>query len=137
MLYISEVLLAAIVAILFETNLLPSGIVVPNPAQTYTLQMICIIDTIVAIPVALKLLHFKRISALIHASEQSYHFWSTVRLGLLGVVLMQNLIIYYLIGFDTSFGYLALITVVSFLFIWPSQEKMEYERQFTTTQDEA
>ena len=130
-LYIAELLLAACIAILFETHLLPSGIFTPSPSQAYTLQIVCLLTTIVVIPLSMKLLHFNRIRTLIHASEQNYATWSTIRLVLLGAVLLMNLIIYYLIGFDTSFAYLALMAVVPFLFIWPSKEKMTYERQLS------
>lgn len=130
-LYISELLLAACTAILFETHLLPSGIIAPSPSQAYTLQIVFLLLTIVIIPLSLKLLHFSPIRAQIHASGQSYATWSTIRLVLLGGLLLMNLIMYYLIGFDTSYGYLALMAVVPFLFIWPSEEKMAYERQLT------
>lgn len=130
-LYISALLLAACVAVLFETHLLPSGIFAPNPSQAYTLQIVCILSTIVMIPLSLKLLYFSRIRTRIQASEQSYATWCAIRVVLLGGILLMNLIIYYLIGFDTSFAYLALIAVVPFFFIWPSEEKMTYERQLT------
>ncbi len=131
MLYVAELLLAACVAALFETHLLPSGLFAPSPSQAYTLQIVCLLATIVIIPLSMKLLHFSRIRAEVHASEQSYANWCTIRLLLLGGILLTNLIIYYIIGFDTSYGYLALMTVVPFLFIWPSEEKMAYERQLT------
>jgi len=45
----------------------------------------------------------------------------------LWVALTYNLIMYYLLDFNTTCGYLALMTLVAYIFVWPSDERMESE----------
>ena len=40
----------------------------------------------------------------------------------------SNCFAYYLLGCEPTCGYLALMCVVAFFFIWPSEDKMLYER---------
>ena len=135
--YFAMLAVVAGFAILYETDLLPSGRLSLDPAEAYIVQIFSILFTLVAIPVALKFLHFSRIRERIHESEEEYFKWSLYRMGILTAVLQQNTIFYYELGFEVFHGYLALMSVVPFLFIWPSEDKMNYERQITYDKDEA
>ena len=135
--YFAMLAVSAGFAFLYETNLLPSGTVDLAPTEVYYVQIFSIMFTLAAIPIALKFLHFNRIRALIHESEEHYVKFSIIRMGLLAAVLLQNIIFYYGLGFEVFHGYLALMSIVPFLFIWPSEDKMNYERQITYDKDEA
>jgi hypothetical protein len=50
--------------------------------------------------------------------------------------LIYNTTFYYLLGEDATLGYLALMTVIAFFFIWPSRGKMDYEMERAKEQQE-
>ena len=55
-------------------------------------------------------------------------------MGLLWLSLLYNLLMYYLLDYNTTCGYLALMTVVAYVFIWPSDERMQAERTWERKQ---
>ena len=135
--YCSELFTALLLAVLFETDFLPAGTMAIDEGQEYVFNMLGVILTIIGLPLALKLMTFKRVRAQIQQNEQNYLQWALIRLMLLNVPLIYNEILYYVTGFNTSCGYLALICVVGFCFVWPSKEKMLYERAAFGNQEES
>ena len=131
--YCVILLQAALLVIIFETGLLPVGTQAYDSQVNYMVEMTGLILTIVCIPLALKMMHFSRIKELLHQQPRKYQLLSITRLALLGVPLLFDVLAYYLLGFDATLGYLALMIVVAFLFIWPSKDKMEYECGNNTT----
>ena len=135
--YCGELLTVAILAAIFETDMLPVGTIAIEETQEYVFSLCSVISTLISIPLALKLMTFKRVHALVQQSEQHYRTWALLRIVLLSVPLIYNTLMYYLLGFNTSCGYMALICVVSFFFIWPSDGKMRYERESFGNQEES
>lgn len=84
---------------------------------------------IILLPLALRLMKFKRVKESVAQSEQNYERWALIRIVLLGIPLLYNVLCYYLTGCEPTYGYMALMAAVCFLFIWPSRDKMEYERE--------
>jgi len=134
--YFSVLLTAGLIVLLFETNLLVGGGPL-DPGTLYIVQMAGVLMTIVSIPVALKLMTFSKVRSQVKENEPRYCLWSIIRLGMLSVPLFYNVLMYYFLGFETTFAYLALMCLVPFLFVWPSRGKMEYECQFPYDKDEA
>ena len=127
--FCGELLTPAILAAIFETDMLPAGAIAVDEVQEYVFSMCSVILTLISIPLALKLMTFKHVRAQVQQSEQNYRTWALLRIVLLGTPLIYNLLMYYLLSFNTSCGYMALICAVSFFFIWPSDGKMRYERE--------
>ena len=119
--YICELLTSALLAVIFETGLLEGGQLADNPQTAYVLEIIGIVLALVCIPLAMKLFHFEKVSQAVNTDDLAFTRWSTYRLCLLGLPLLYNTLMYYLLGFDVTCGYLALMSVVPFIFIWPRE----------------
>jgi hypothetical protein len=137
--YIATLLVVLGIVFCYETNLLEPGMFADNARLNYEVELICLAQTIVCLPLALKIFHFKGIKAKIRDNEQAYRWWSLLRLALLWLPLITNTTFYYTQGEVPSLGYLALMLIVGYLFVWPSHGKMLYECQMdgTPTKEEA
>lgn len=135
--FCTELVTTALLVGIFETDLLPVGTLPLDKSQEYILSMVGVVLTIIGIPLALKLMTLKPVRAQISVSEQRYVTWSMVRIALLGIPLLYNTLMYYLLGFNTTCCYLALMCVVAFIFIWPSQERMQNECEVHGNQEES
>lgn len=126
-------LAAALLCLLFETGTLVAGALAGDALLTYWLQFLGIAQLLVLLPLALRLMKFGRVQRRIQSSTQAYQRYSVVRLLLLGLPLLYNVLCYYLLACEPTFGYMALMTAVAFLYVWPSQGKMDYECEGDTT----
>ena len=134
--YVCELLTAALIALVFETSLLIPGTLAGDEELAYWLSIIGVALTIILLPLSLRLFKFERVKRAVAKSEHHYLRWSVVRLGCLALPLLYNLVCYYLLGCEPTYGYLALMIVVAYIFIWPSRDKMVYEREQTYSQEE-
>ena len=134
--YCTSLAIAAMIVVFYETHILTAGTRAYDSQSNYKAEMIGVVLTIVAIPLALKLMSFKKVKALVYQQPKKYLKVSAFRIALLALTLIYNVLTYYLQGFDATLGYLALMVVVAFLFIWPSEGKMEYECGSTLNSDE-
>ncbi|MBR1790959.1 MAG: hypothetical protein IJ754_04290 [Bacteroidaceae bacterium] len=134
--YLFALMTAIVLIIIFEVGLLPIGTRAYDSMSNYTCEMIGVFLTIICIPVALKLMSFGWIKRQLSIQPDKYFTLSIVRISLLTVPLLYDTIFYYLLGEDATLGYLALMDVIAFLFIWPSQGKMEYELENANKQQE-
>ncbi len=126
--YIITLALTTLIALAYELDIATVGAMDATPQQQYVFEIVCVCVTLVFIPVALKLMTFKGIRQRVVHSERQYELWSMVRLAMLETPLLLNLSNYYLLDLDTTCGNLALMTAVTFLFVWPTRERMEDER---------
>ena len=135
-LFFGELLTAALLAVIFETGMLASSQLAEPDGRAYILEIAGVGLTVVSIPLAMKLMHFETVRRAVKDDEARYRTWSCLRLVILFGSLIYNLLMYYLLGFDVTCGYLALMTVVAFFFVWPSRGKMEYESKLSYPQNE-
>lgn len=126
--YATQLLVAALILLVYEAGWLAPGLLAGDATTSYWMNMVGVVVTLLCILLALKLMNFKRVKAMIHADEQDYFVLSLVRIQLLGLPLLYNTFAYYLLSCEPTCGYLALMCVVAFFFIWPSEDKMLYER---------
>lgn len=112
--------LSAIIIVSGELDIIPNGILANDKQVEFVIMSMMEILTIIAIPVALKLFKFKAIANKL-ASDTLLHFerWGIVRLCLLNVLMVINLVCYYLFV-GAGFGYLAIILFLSLFFVYPS-----------------
>ena len=134
--FFCELLTAALLAAIFETGMLDNSQLAEPAGRAYLLEIAGVALTVASIPLAMKLMHFETVRRAIKDNEANYRTWSSVRLILLYASLGYNLLMYYLLGFDVTCGYLALMTVVAFFFVWPSRGRMEYECKLSYPQNE-
>lgn len=114
------IVLSAIIIVSGELDIIPNGILANDKQVEFVIMSMMEILTIIAIPVALKLFKFKAIANKL-ASDTLLHFerWGIVRLCLLNVLMVINLVCYYLF-IGAGFGYLAIILFLSLFFVYPS-----------------
>lgn len=114
------IVLSAIIIVSGELDIIPNGILANDKQVEFVIMSMMEILTIIAIPVALKLFKFKAIANKL-ASDTLLHFerWGIVRLCLLNVLMVINLVCYYLFV-GAGFGYLAIILFLSLFFVYPS-----------------
>ena len=96
----------------------------------YLLQMIMIMLVLTLMPLSLYMFKFKRIhSSLIATPAASLLKWGTIRILVLGSLLLSNTILYYVYGFESAFGYLAVMVMLSMPFIWPTMSRCKAETE--------
>lgn len=121
--------LSLLIVVLFETDLLPAGWLAGEKSSEFVWAMVMELFTICAIPIALRLFRFGRVSAQLKVDpERALLRWGTLRLLLLCVPMFVNALLYYLY-MATSFGYMGLILVLCLFFVYPSRRRCEIETE--------
>lgn len=115
-------------AMLFECGIAPKEILPQDSSTLYALQMSGVITTILLIPIALKT--FTRLMAKAAKESDDEIFYkkyrrnSILRMSLTYIVLMANLLIYYVSG-DNSALYCALVGLLCFIYSYPTRSTVE------------
>ena len=112
-------MLAAV--ILFETNEQLTGFLGVTEADEFKLLSVMEMLTLMSIFLMLRLFKFERIACQIEESPQrALPLWTSVRVAVMLVMIAANGLLYY--GtMNTTFGYLAIIMMVSLPFVYPQK----------------
>ena len=112
-------MLAAV--ILFETNEQLTGFLGMTEADEFKLLSVMEMLTLMSIFLMLRLFKFERIARQIEESPQrALPLWTSVRVAVMLVIIAANGLLYY--GtMNTTFGYLAIIMMVSLPFVYPQK----------------
>ena len=90
----------------------------------FTVQTVDILLSLAVVPTALYMFRKPAIHAdLIARKAPALLKWGLLRLLLLGVMLIGNTLLYYLFGFEPTFGYLAIITAMVMPFVVPTMKR--------------
>lgn len=120
-------ILAILLVILNELDILPVGIIADSPRMDFILQTIGILLAITFIPLSLRLFNqnlIKQIKLLsIEEAIISYRRWSEIRLSLLFVAAILNLSFYYL-TMNTTGLFCGLMTLLATFFCVPTRKRM-------------
>ena len=120
-------MLAILLVILNESDILPVGVIADNPRMDFILQTIGILLVFTFIPLSLRLFNqslIKRIKLL--STEKaiiSYRRWSEIRLSLLFVATILNLSFYYL-TMNTTGLFCGLMALLATFFCIPTRKRM-------------
>ena len=96
----------------------------------YVVQMVMILLTLSLVPLALRLFKFKQIHASLLASPATALLkWGIVRILVLGLLLVTNTLLYYIYGFEPSFGYLAVMILLTMPFVVPTMSRCKAETE--------
>ena len=126
-------MLVVIMAILFEFDMLPCGILEENRKTEFGVAILLEMITICVIPLALWMFKMGRIhQALVKGKEKALARWGTIRLLLLCIPFVANALCYWLFMAPT-FAYMAIMLFISLFFIFPSMERCVVET--TETQE--
>lgn len=120
----------------FETDTFWAGIPIADPNRLFFLQTLMEILTICLVPVALKMFKLKFISSPIERKMggKPLAIWGSLRLALLGVPMVVNTYLYYR-ALSIAFAYLALISLASMVFVYPSDDRIVAECKLDTDED--
>lgn len=114
---------------LFETELLPTGLLCGQKEVLYYLQTIGVLMALALIPVSLKYFHvqMQKIRELpLPSALRGYRMWSMLRLGGLALPTVFNLVLYYL-SMNKAPGFMALITLLATAFCIPGEQRLRDE----------
>lgn len=90
----------------------------------FVASTIVILATLAIIPLSLRLFRFNRVKCdLSELGAIALLGWARLRMLMLGGLLLVNELLYYLLGFETSYGYLALILLLAMPFVYPTKNR--------------
>ena len=96
--------------------------------QRFICSTVMILLTIALLPLSLRLFKFKRISEdLQQRKAPALARWGTLRLCVMGALLVVNTFLYYAFEMEASYGYLAVVTLLCMPFVIPTMSRCEEE----------
>ncbi|MGM9713978.1 MAG: hypothetical protein ACI3Y5_07680 [Prevotella sp.] len=126
-LFCSEVALAAVIILLYETNIMLEGGLTGNNSAEFLATTMMELLTIAMIPLALKLFKIEKIAGYIRRKGAEGHYKASVmRMQMIMVPMLINLVLYY--GYmNVAFAYLSIILAISLIFIIPTKTRCDSE----------
>ena len=118
--YTAQIVLALVIVVLFELDILPTGIMADDKQTDFLLTATMEIVSLGAAFLGLRLFKFKIVSkSLVERKEKAMWKWGMTRLLILEAPMVINTLLYY-IFMNTTFGYLAIILLLCLPFVYPS-----------------
>lgn len=118
--YTAQIVLALVIVVLFELDILPTGIMADDKQTDFLLTATMEIVSLGAAFLGLRLFKFEVVSKnLVERKEKAMWKWGMIRLLILEAPMVINTLLYY-IFMNTTFGYLAIILLLCLPFVYPS-----------------
>ena len=115
------------IVFLYESEVLLPGQWTNDAKLEYVIATVMELMAICAIPIALRLFQFKRIQEKLSADpEHGLFAWGVLRIEILTIPLMLNTWFYYMF-MNVAFGYMAIILLLSLMFVYPSKSRCEHD----------
>lgn len=90
----------------------------------YVVSTVMILATLALLPIVLRLFKMQRVHAdLVRRRADALKKWGSLRVCILGGLLLLNTLLYYAFGFESSFGYLAIVTLLCMPFVYPTMDR--------------
>ena len=122
-LLIVTVAVPLLAAIVYECDVLPTGVFAGNAQEEFLTVTFMELLTIVMIPLALRLFKAKDVERKVEEGDTSaLRKWGALRILMITVPLLLNTMGYYLF-MNTTFGYMALILLICLPFVYISPKK--------------
>jgi hypothetical protein len=94
----------------------------------YIYSTVMILLTLGLVPLSLRLFKFGRVHRqLVTQRESALLRWGFIRINILGLLLIANTLLYYIYAFESAFGYLAVMVLLSMPFILPTMSRCQSE----------
>ncbi len=117
--------LAAVVA--YETGFLESGLFTERNTSEFIFVSLMELLTLGGVFLALRLFKFDKVhDDLVAKKEHALFKWGLLRLALILIPMVGNTYLYYMF-MNTTFGYLAIIQLLSLPFVYPSMSRCKSE----------
>ena len=127
--FISILLIASLLYLLGEFLHVDMGVFAEaTREQRFICSTVMILLTIALLPLSLRLFKFRRISNdLQQRKAPALARWGSVRLCVMGLLLLVNTFLYYAFELEASYGYLAVVTLLCMPFVIPTMERCKAE----------
>ena len=117
--------LAAVVA--YETGFMESGLFSERKTSEFIFVSLMELLTLGGVFLALRLFKFNKVhDDLVAKKEHALFKWGLLRLALIQIPMVGNTYLYYMF-MNTTFGYLAIIQLLSLPFVYPSMSRCKSE----------
>ena len=127
--YIAQVVLALLLVVLFELDVLPVGVCAVDKQSEFQLTALMELVTLGAAFLGLRLFKFSNVhDELFCCREPAMWKWGLVRLLILEVPMVINTLLYYLY-MNPTFGYLAIILLLCLPFVFPSEGRCKADTE--------
>lgn len=121
--YIAQIALALVVVVLFELDVLPVGVMADDKQSDFIFTALMEIVSLGATFLGLRLFKFKAIhDDLVKRQEKAMWKWGMARLIILEAPMVIDTLLYY-IYMNTTYGYLAIIMLLTLPFVFPSENR--------------
>ena len=121
--YIAQIALALVVVVLFELDVLPVGVMADDKQSDFIFTALMEIVSLGAAFLGLRLFKFKAIhDDLVKRQEKAMWKWGMARLIILETPMVIDTLLYY-IYMNTTYGYLAIIMLLTLPFVFPSENR--------------
>ena len=118
--YFAQIVIALVIIVLFETDVLPTGIKADDKQSDFVLTALMEIISLGAAFFGLRLFKFKAIhNDLVSRKETAMWKWGMARLIILEAPMVINTLLYY-IYMNTTYGYLGIMLLLCLPFVFPS-----------------
>lgn len=118
-----------VLVVLFETDVLPSGLMATEKQTEFLLTTLMELLTLASVYLALRLFKFDKVhQELVTRKADGLRRWGLIRLAILLLPMPLNTVLYYLF-MNTTFGYMAIILAICLPFVYPSEARCEAETE--------
>ena len=98
--------------------------------QRFIWSTLMILLTIGLLPLSLRLFRFKAINAdLLTRKAPALLRWGSIRLVVMGLLLVVNTFLYFAFGFEATYGYLAVMVMLTMPFVLPTMGRCKAETE--------
>ena len=128
---------ATLLAVLFEVEVLPSGLWSEQANAEFLCRCTMEVVTLASVYLALRMFHFKSVNKdLTTRKEPALKKWGTIRLLILEVPALVNTFLYYMY-MQATYGYMAIIALLSLPFVYPTLGRCmdDVEEQENTSEE--
>lgn len=121
--------ITVVLVVLFETDVLPSGLMATEKQTEFLLTTLMELLTLSSVYMALRLFKFEKVHQdLVTRKADGLRRWGLIRLAILLLPMPLNTVLYYLF-MNTTFGYMAIILAICLPFVYPSEARCEAETE--------
>lgn len=121
--------ITVVLVVLFETDVLPSGLMATEKQTEFLLTTLMELLTLASVYMSLRLFKFDKVhQELVTRKADGLRRWGLIRLAILLLPMPLNTVLYYLF-MNTTFGYMAIILAVCLPFVYPSEARCEAETE--------
>lgn len=92
--------------------------------QKFVCSTMMILLTIGMLPLSLRLFKMSRVHAdLLRRKAPALLLWGSIRLALMGLLIVVNTFLYYAFEFEAAYGYLAVVVLLCMPFVVPTMNR--------------